>query len=153
MKKSVSWNKCFGSNVLKIGILIICVMLFLVLNIVIDKVNENKYGDYSGNSEYLETIDLCDFFDQNGEGEYLLSFDLRTDVCGDVLVELYSSLGSKYWMNDCHITSTEKMVHYEIPINVYVVFNDANVAPLIFHGGYGTGAIPHVKNIEIEPIN
>lgn len=133
----------------QILIIFIIVVCFIALNYFIKIRNYNTYGDYSSSSEYLVTEDLFDVLSSMGAGEYSISFEARSDINGVVAISLYETDGSAFWFSTQKIDSTTEFKEYTIHVNISKTESDYQHSHLTFHGTYGTGVIPHVRNINI----
>ena len=133
---------------------IILIGIFVVVNIWLDKRNEDVYGDYQSENEFLRTIDCASLFDANPTGtRYKVSFDIKTKAPGKMII--YQQNGSDFrysWDPYPTIETTTEYTHYEIEIKPILVNSDVSEAFLSFYGTYGSGVIPTIKNIRIEPI-
>lgn len=112
----------------------------------------NSNVEKGGSSEYLHYENLTSLFDQHGVGNFMLSFDLRLAISGDVNV--YSWPGPlsdfKYIWAGATISATTSYVRYSIPISVSVSNPASNYSSLSFYAEYGTGKLVQVKNVKIE---
>ncbi|MCQ2211406.1 MAG: hypothetical protein MJZ34_14065 [Paludibacteraceae bacterium] len=139
-------------TLIKIAILLLIVAIFAVTNVLISSRNKTIEGEYNGTSELLSTIDCVDIFNNNPTSIYRISFDMRTDIDGDVRIMLYDKEGGRYWFSAKWVNSTSEFNHYTIETKVAMVDEEGMVSHLFFDGGYGSGVIPHVKNIFVEEI-
>ena len=131
----------------------VIISLFIVVNVFINRNNNEKYGDYNGTSEFMSTIDCAPYFDENPEGSFTISFDIRTDRDGEVKVMLYDNDGERYWFTGQYVNSTTEFSKCEIVVTPQMINEDKKAATLTFNGMYGTGVIPHVKNIVVNKTN
>ncbi len=127
------------------SILIIFTIAFFVI------INKNIKGVYIGDNEFLRTVDYAPMFDANPTGtRYKVSFDIRTEVPGKVIIYSQNGTTSRYkWEPVPEIETTTDFVHHEIVIEPILINEDVKEAYLAFYGTYGSGAIPIVKNLEI----
>lgn len=139
-------------TVLKIGSLLIIIVVIIVINIAIIEKRKALYGDYVSTSEYLITEDLVNLFDMQGEGIYKFTFDMRADQVGPVNVYLYDSDNTKYWITPEIVNVTDTFTTYGFEKRVTLVEEGSPHAHLVFHGTYGTGVIPTVKELTVEKV-
>lgn len=134
------------------SILLGLIIFLIVINIWIDKRNIEKYGDFFSENEFLRTIDCAPIFDSNPSGtRYKISFDLRTKTPGEMIIYQQNGNDHRYWWKPCSIKTTTDFVHYEIIIDPVLTNDEVKEAYLSFYGEYGSGVIPVVMNIVIEP--
>lgn len=141
-------------TLIKICCLVVIVLCFVFINIYITNRNKQIAGDFNGTDEFLQTIDCSPIFDENHDStRFVVSFDLRTDISGSVKVYIYDKNGFKYWFSPQKIDSSTEFKHYEIECAPELVDENIVSSLLSFHGSYGTGIIPHVRNVSIAPCN
>lgn len=130
------------------------ILLFIVINIWINKINYNKFGDYCSGNEFVQTIDCAPLFDANPKGtKYKICFELKTAIPGNVIVYQQNGSSCRYSWSPFPIIEAEKeFVHYEIEVEPFIVDEKEDKSYLAFYGEYGTGVIPVIRNIIIIPI-
>ena len=136
--------------IIESSILIIILSIFVTLNCFINKRNDEINSIFESTDEFVQTIDCTPYFDAGDSKQFIIEFDLKTDKEGTVSVSIYDSKGFKYWFPEQKIESTTVFTHYKIKCSPYLTDNNMPTSMLSFHGGYGTGVCPHVKNIVIE---
>lgn len=134
--------------------LVALVVLFIVINVFVNTRKKEIYGDYNGVTEYLPTIEVEEYLEKNEGKPITFSFDIRADQAGVVELCLYDEDAKmpRYYISERINVSTE-FQHYEVTVVPSFVSSDRNSSYLVFHGGYGTGVIPHVKNVVISISN
>lgn len=142
----------------QVSFLILIVITFFIVNIYISEKRKAEQEEaayleantYTTSNEFLRTVDCSDMFNEYQGYTFILSFDACSKIEGDVLVYMQNGTTARYsFKNTVHL-STE-MRHYEIEISP--ILSDSNVTEsyLAFYGTYGTGVIPTVRLINIEP--
>lgn len=123
----------------------------------------NSHIEYVGTGtrpEFVRTEhDLAPIFETYGYGEgedkpwYTLSFDLMTPLAGFVMVYGQNGSGAKYLFSK-YIEVLENNINKYNRYKVTFKPTEGDIleqyAYLAFYGEYGTGRIPHVKNIKLE---
>ncbi len=118
--------------------------------------------EFSGGSrEYIgvDILDIWHILNKTDKSKKItLSFDLKTDVAGPVTVytlggyQIY--LGIAAGDTSARIQATAEWQRFTITRTIKTVYNindpNGDACRLSFYGTYGTGAIPHVKNIQFE---
>ena len=109
------------------------------------------YEKISGN-EYMAYENMVSIFDTNGIGTYTFSFDLKTEISGDINVYCVDRGLSdvKYYFSSKNFTATTDYQRFEMTVDVTLNSAAATVTNLAFYGTYGTGVKPSVKNVQIE---
>lgn len=137
-------------NVYRVGTLILIIIGFIVVNIIILKRNEKIYGDYEGPNEFLQTVDCASIFADQTADSFLISFDLRVKTPGTVKMYQFNSISARYYFEPVYFDATTEFKHYEYVVHPSVIDLSETQSYLSFHGTYGTGVIPVVKNVTIE---
>ena len=133
---------------------IILVGIFVVINAKLDEKNKELYGDYHSDENFLRTIDCADLFDSNPPGtRYRVSFDLKTEIPGNMIVYQQNGSTCRYtWNPNPTIETNTEYSHYEVEIEPVLVNEDVENAYLSFYGKFEPYAMPMIKDIVIEPI-
>lgn len=101
--------------------------------------------------------DMAPIFDSLGsDKEYTISFDLKSAISGPIQVYSQNGSGTKYHIGTTIVQATTEYKRYSVTVIPRLQTGNTNVeirALLAFFGVYGSGRIPHVKNIKIETGN
>ena len=140
-------------TILRLAIAVVIIGAFFVINVVINERNKEEYGDYHSDNEFLRTIDCAGLFDSNPPGTcYKISFDLKTAVPGTMTIYQQNGTSCRYsWNPKPTIETTTEYKHYEVEIEPVMANPDVVNAYLSFYGEYGSGVIPVIRNLVIEP--
>lgn len=100
--------------------------------------------------EYCYVGNVVGIIDKYGLQKYVIEFDARTDVEGRVNV--YDTSGNKYkytFINET-FTCKKEWQHYKFTGKAKLGVDGGHECCISFYVGYGTGAIPHIKNFKIR---
>ncbi len=112
-------------------------------------------GVYTGNNEFLNTVDLAPMFDKYGIRKYHLEFDIMSaNVSTNSQVNVYQQNGSsaKYSGPSVNIPVTTSWTHKSLDFTPGLN-GGATQSMLAFYGTYGSGNIPSVQNIVLTIAN
>ncbi|EMF0416050.1 hypothetical protein I4L69_001942, partial [Enterococcus faecium] len=104
-------------------------------------------------SEFLRVSewDLTPVFDEYGiEKEYALSFDLKSEVAGPIVVYCQSGANTEYEIGQTIVQATTEYQRFSIKITPKHSNPEFQVSQLAFYGTYNSGRIPSVKNAKLE---
>ena len=162
MKTSLKWQEFGGRLRREITHVVICILLMTLIwgtfYVVNEGIADNKEREiservyYSGN-EFVRTIDCATIIDENGlDKAYEVSFEIMTDLTGNVQVLFQNGTGAKYAFLECVRSTTE---YKKYTLIIYPTLSDENVdeAFLAFYGEYGTGVIPSIRNVKFDVCN
>ena len=124
----------------------------------------NTEAERTATREYISYADLTPVFDEHGIGEYMLSFDIKSeDITTSDVVKVYilgggGSPGDNYYylFNQVEIPVTTEYVRHSLPITISKAnaqFETSAVSTLSFYGTYDTGNIPYVRKLKLEKGN
>lgn len=100
---------------------------------------------YTSGVEFLRTIDCAELIDKQGiDRVYRISFELRTEIPGEILVYCQNGETSKYYFEE-YINTTTNFQKYTIDVIPDVRNMDVTECYLAFYGKYGSGVIPYIK--------
>ena len=100
-----------------------------------------------GSIEFLRTShDLAPVIDTHGTGKYVVEFDFKSDVAGQMQAYMQNGSGSKYKMKQSFNATTEWQ-RYSFIVDVSNSDLSLTNSYLAFYGTYGSGRIPHVRNV------
>lgn len=100
---------------------------------------------YTSGIEFLRTIDCAELIDKQGiDRVYRISFELRTEIPGEILVYCQNGETSKYYFEE-YINTTTDFQKYTIDVTPVVRNRDVTECYLAFYGEYGSGVIPYIK--------
>lgn len=105
-------------------------------------------------NEYVNYVDVAPYIDEYGLREYKLSFDIKsanTSVRNTVQAYFQNGSGAKYGFAR-NVPVTHEYVRQEITFTPTLSNPALARSDLSFYGQYGTGNIPTVKNIRLEPL-
>lgn len=103
-----------------------------------------------GSNEFLSYTDLAPIFDTIGLKQYTLSFDIMTPKDATVTVYCQNGSSTKYNIGQQTVHSTTTYTRQHVSFTPTLSDTTQTQALLSFFGTYGTGAIPHVKNVKLE---
>lgn len=130
-----------------ITLLIVEFILYMGADFMI-KENQKK-GPYTSTNEFLQTIDCAELFDKNPNKSFLLSFDIRAEKPGKVLVYQQNGSTARYsFYKDIDVT--QEYQTFQLIVEPRLVDVNESKSLLAFYGEYGSGVIPEVKNISIS---
>jgi hypothetical protein len=103
-------------------------------------------------SEFVQYRDIASIFNTYGINRvYSLSLDLRAAVAGNVYVYMQNGSTTKYSFVAETVNATTTYQRFYFPNLTPAISNPSDVmAILAFYGGYGSGVIPSIKNVQIE---
>lgn len=139
-------NVIMNNNANRRKVFIFCfLMLVIFLMYFVLQTNIIKNKIYSSENEFLKTIDCAKIIDEHGvDNTYRLSFELRTEIPGEILVYFQNGTTSKYYFEE-YISTTTEFQKYTIDLMPVIRNVDVEESYLAFYGGYGSGVIPYVK--------
>lgn len=129
-----------------------------------DRFNDSyESNDYNQRHEFLKTVDLAPIIDKYGtDVKYKIEYDAYAENSGNVLTYMQNGSTTKYQM-DLPVVDfdnmgfqgkvsifNDKYKHYSFITKFYRTNHQVNESFLSFYGKYGTGVIPHVKNIKVS---
>lgn len=100
--------------------------------------------------EFCYVGDVVDIIDKYGLQKYVIEFDARTDIEGNLLVYNTSGKYYKYTFINETFACTSKWQHYKFVGKAKLGTGVWNECIVSFYGGSGTGRIPHIKNFKIR---
>jgi len=134
--------------VYKIIAILIIISVFIVVNLMINYKRNQFYGDYGSKNEFVKTIDCSDIFDKNQGSGFLLRFDAKSERPGVVKVYLQNGDSTRYYFEE-KIDLKDTYQTYELEVHPELVDASVKESYLSFFGGYGSGVITNVKNLEV----
>lgn len=110
---------------------------------------ENQEWTGAG-KEYCHVGNVVGIIDKYGLQKYVIEFDARTDVEGRVSV--YDTSGNKYKYTFIkeQITCKKEWQHYKFTGKAKLGVDGGHECNISFYSEYGTGVIPHIKNLKIR---
>ncbi|MBT2732124.1 phage tail spike protein [Carnobacterium sp. ISL-102] len=114
---------------------------------------KNSEKEVTGSREFINSHnwDMASIIDKNGLISYVISFDLKTAVAGNINVYAQNGSGSRHGIGSHVIYATTEYKRYSItfiPTNSNLSLTQSLLA---FYGqAYGNGRIPSVKNVKME---
>lgn len=113
------------------------------------KAEEARY--FRTENEFLRTIDCAEIFDAYPGHAFELTFEIRAEKPGEILV--YQQNGSNYrYTFSQRINVTEEYEAFCLVVEPVLVDEEVEKSYLAFYGEYDTGVIPTVRDINIRPI-
>lgn len=105
--------------------------------------------EMTGVNEFVQYMDMAPIINKYGLKKYLIEFEIKSPVSGNVNVYLQNGSGSRYSFSAPVSVSTNytKRSVTVTPSNSNMSMTEARLA---FYGTYGTGRIPTVKNVRIQ---
>lgn len=113
------------------------------------KAEEARY--FRTENEFLRTIDCAEIFDAYPGHAFELTFEIRAEKPGEILVYQQNGSGVKYSFKK-RIAVTEEFSPVSLIVEPVLVNEDAKRSHLSFYGEYGSGVIPTVRDISIVPL-
>ena len=113
--------------------------------------NQEWTGAHMKRKEYCHVGNAKPIFEKHGLQRYVVEFDGRSDIEGRI--DLYSLSGGNYgYRIGQHVFRfTTDWQHHEIGFIPTIMNNSTEGNCIIsFYGNYGTGVIPHIKNLKIR---
>lgn len=111
---------------------------------------ENQEWTGLNNREYCHVGDIAAIITKYGLQRYVMEFDGRSDIEGNFSIYLLPGGENAYSMQISHTLTTDWQ-HYELSSVARLKGNlQKKEAQLSFYGHYGTGKVPHIKNIKIR---
>jgi len=103
-------------------------------------------------SEFVQYRDIAPIFDKFGTNiVYSLSLDLKSAVAGSVWVYMQNGSSTKYSFVGASANATTTYQRFTFPnLTAAISTPTDTLAILAFYGGYGSGVIPSIKNVQIE---
>lgn len=134
-------------------IIVLCgtIAVFILINLLIVGKRNASYGEFYSENEFVKTIDCAPYFDENPTAVYNLYFEARGEKAGEVRVYLQNGDGAKYYFSE-YIVVEDSYKEYSIEIKPELIDESIQEAYLAFYGGYGSGIVPRVRNIEIKKV-
>lgn len=121
-------------------------------NLLKNSKDEQTSSEDSDYPEYLKTtFDLAPIFDDY-LGDYVLSFDLKADIAGNIQVSCENSVGvgGKYSIGINDIDATTLWQRYELKVTPTLADSSKTESYLVFYGVAETGRIPHIRLVKLE---
>lgn len=153
-----SRNKYSGFFLKQVGVFLILMLVLCGAYVILDHGirvlrEEEKYNsEYTSKNEFVKTIDCAPIIDQYGlENGYLLEFEIKANVPGNVLVYFQNGSGAKYSYNEM-IEVSKEYKKYELLIYPTLSNDNMEESCISFYGTYGTGVIPTVRRISLQPL-
>lgn len=114
-----------------------------------DKLTE--YFPYKMRREYVKTpYDFAPIFDKYGiDDKYSLSFELKSEVSGPVLVYMQNGSNQRYWFSE-NVNATTEFKKFSISISPRLHQPHIKESFLSFYGTYGSGRVPTARNVKLE---
>lgn len=132
----------------RLFIILLLIVGFIIINIGIDK----SKGDYMSDNEYVRTIDIAPLIDQNSGKKIEISFEIKSDVPGKVLVYQNNGSANRYDFRE-YIDVSSSYENKIICVEPILVDGTIAEAFISFYGGYGTGVIPHIRDLHVSVLD
>ena len=125
-------------------IVFVMIVFFVVINIYI-----SKNAKYFSGSVYNRTMNVSSIYDEEGEGQYTISFEAKVEAPGTVAMYLENDRASRYsFTENAAFEMTTEYQSYNVDVNVVLVDENIKNAYLSFLG-YGSEVFPTIRNLEI----
>ena len=137
--------------------IILCVML-IVIDLIIyyfggNLIREGKWKKtYTSKSEFLKTVNCAEIFDENPNSSFKISFEIRAEKAGNVMVYQQNGMGARYEFSEM-IEVTQEYQNVQIIVTPVLDNLEETTSYLAFYGGYSSGVIPEVRKIKVEAWN
>ena len=112
---------------------------------------ENQEWTGLNNKECCHVGDVAAIITKYGLQRYVMEFDGRSDIEGNFSIYLLPGGENAYSIYNISHTLTTDWQHYELSFVAKLKGNlHKKEAQLSFYGSYGTGKVPHIKNLKIR---
>lgn len=130
-----------------ISLIALEVVLYMCVNYYF-QIEKNK-RPYTSSIEFVPTIDCAEIFNKNPGKAFEITFDIRSEKPGKVLVYQQNGSSARYSFYE-YVDVTEEYQTMQIVVEPILADENEEKSILAFYGEYGTGIIPEVKNISIN---
>lgn len=144
MKK---WKKC----AICIGLLIVELLIYWGASSLVANHNAKQPIYYRGEHEFLKTIDCAELFDAYPDSQFKLEFEICAKKPGEILVYQQNGVSYRYAFWE-RINVSEEFQKFTLVVEPVLVNEAETSSYLAFYGEYGSGVIPTVRGISIEPM-
>ena len=143
-KKELSLKK----KLLILGCLMILeILIFLIVSNFYEVKKQKR--PYATGHEFVMTIDCAEIFDSNPNKKFVISFEIRADKAGEILVYQQNGSTARYAFYE-YIDVTEDYQKFDLVVSPKLSNEYEEQSMLAFYGVYGSGVIPEVKNISVS---
>lgn len=110
----------------------------------------NSSRELRGSSEFLQFADIAPIINKYGLVPITISFDIKSDLPGSIIVYNQNGSSTKYSIGYTPIQVTTTYQRKSVTVTPSVETASDIQSMLAFYGTYGSGRIPTVKNVKVE---